>query len=166
MTLGQHLLIVSDAGPLIALAKTHCLHILKKLFAKIIIPPAIATELHLFSFKKGSELLRVAIYDDCWIEISEPLTPPQVLLNILGKGEAEAIFLAKKLKAILLIDEKRGRMIAQREGVKMTGTGAVLIAAKKSKIIKKVSTILNKFQDNGYHISPLLYKKILQLAGE
>ncbi|MGD2091693.1 MAG: DUF3368 domain-containing protein [Candidatus Aminicenantes bacterium] len=48
----------------------------------------------------------------------------------------------------------------------MTGTGAVLVAAKKKGIIEKVSPTLNELLECGYRISNRLQKKILALAEE
>ena len=57
-------IIISDTGPLIALAKSDTLFILHKLFQKVFIPDAVFKELHLESYKKGVDLLKKAINED------------------------------------------------------------------------------------------------------
>ena len=49
--------IVSDAGPLIALAKTGYLSILKDLFKKVLIPPMVFDELCIQAPRPGSKAL-------------------------------------------------------------------------------------------------------------
>ena len=55
------MIIVSDAGPLIALAKTGNLNILKQLFGKVKIPPQVFIELETNSSKPGAINLKAAI---------------------------------------------------------------------------------------------------------
>jgi len=159
------MVIISDTGPLIALAKTHNLIILKKLFERVIITPSVFHELRIFSSKPGASELREAFEIQKWIEASEPIEVPPIL-GVLDPGEAESIVLAKKRNLVLLIDERKGRKIAKKENVKITGTGAVLLAAKQKGIIKKVSPIIDQFTEIGYRISNGLKEKILRLAQE
>jgi predicted nucleic acid-binding protein len=160
------MIIVSDAGPLIALAKIRELNILNRLFEKVKIPPSVFHELRLTSSRPGAIEFKEAIEITKWIEVSDPAHIPHILLYAIEQGEAEAIALAKKDGLVLLIDERRGRKIANKEKVKITGTGAVLVAAKKKGIIKKVSPALNKLLGCGYRISNRLQKKILALVEE
>jgi predicted nucleic acid-binding protein len=160
------MIIVSDAGPLIALAKIRELNILNRLFEKVKIPPSVFHELRLTSSRPGAIEFKEAIEITKWIEVSDPAHIPHILLYAIEQGEAEALALAKKDGLVLLIDERRGRKIANKEKVKITGTGAVLVAAKKKGIIKKVSPALNKLLGCGYRISNRLQKKILALVEE
>jgi predicted nucleic acid-binding protein len=50
--------------------------------------------------------------------------------------------------------------------VKITGTGAVLVAAKKKGIRTKVSPALDELLGCGYRISGALRNRILELAEE
>jgi len=160
------MIIVSDAGPLIALAKTNHLGILKGLFGKVIIPPAVFHELRVSTSRPGADELRKAIEKTRWLEVSGPVHAPDIPFHSFDKGEVEAIILAKTKKMVLLIDERRARRIAKKENVKITGTGAVLVAAKRKGIIKKVSRVLDELMKDGYRISKGLRKKILELAEE
>lgn len=164
--MSRSMIIVSDAGPLIALAKTKKLDILKRLFKKVKIPPSVFHELRITSSRPGAIEFKEAIEITKWIEVSDPVHIPHILLDAIEPGEAEAIALAKKEGLVLLIDERRGRKIAQKEKVKITGTGAILAAAKKKGIIKKVDPALNELLECGYRISKRLRKKIMALAEE
>jgi predicted nucleic acid-binding protein len=158
--------IISDAGPLIALAKTKNLMILERLFEKVKIPPSVLYELRISTSQPGTFDLKAAVEKNKWIEVSSQVKVPPILMNSLDQGEAEAIILAKTEGLVLLIDERRGRRVAKKEKVKITGTGAVLVAAKQKGIIQRVSPILDDLVGCGYRISKSLQKKILKLAGE
>jgi len=67
------------------------------------------------------------------------------LLATVDRGEAEAIALAKRHAAPLLIDESRSRMAARSEGVQVFGSGAVLIRAKERHFIRQVRPHLQRF---------------------
>jgi len=164
--MSKNMIIVSDAGPLIALAKTKKLDILKRLFEKVRIPPSVFHELRITSSRPGAAEFKEALEITKWIEVSTPVNIPHILLDAIEQGEAEAIALAKKEGLVLLIDERKGRKIAKKEKIKITGTGAILVAAKKKGIIKKVSPALNELLECGYRISKRLRKKILTLAEE
>ncbi len=160
------MIIVSDAGPLIALARINKLNLLQDLFKKVKIPPAIFSELSTSASRPGAKVLAEAINALKWIEISEKVNVPRVLLNALDRGEAEAIALARAENVLLLIDERKGRRFALRENVKITGTGAILVAAKKKGLIDRVSQVIDALTNSGYRISPSLRKKFLELADE
>ncbi len=156
-------LIVADAGPLIALAKTGLLDLLKNLFGQVLIPDAVYKELCIGSVRPGSVVLSKAMK---WIRVTSPKEPPVRLLRAIDRGEAEAITLAREKNAALLIDETRGRMAARNEGVTIFGTGALLILAKEKKWIPDVKSHLNALCNSGYRISKPLQKEILHRAEE
>jgi predicted nucleic acid-binding protein len=164
--MSKNMIIVSDAGPLIGLAKIRRLNILNRLFEKVKIPPSVFHELRITSSRPGAIELKEAIEISKWIEVSDPAHIPHILLNAIEQGEAEAIALAKKEGLVLLIDERRGRKVAKKEKVKITGIGAVLVAAKTKGIIEKVAPALNELLECGYRISEGLRKRILELAEE
>ena len=88
------------------------------------------------------------------------------LLKILDKGEAESLFLAKKLDGIALIDEKRGRKVGKKNHIKITGTAAILVKAKQAGKIPLVKPLLNKLTKSGYRLSDRLIDEILKLCDE
>jgi uncharacterized protein len=160
-------IIISDTGPLIALAKTDNLAILQQLFAKVIIPNAVFKELQLNSVRAGTVALKKAIFTDKWIEVyQQKIRLNSTISNVVDPGEAEAIALALELKIILLIDERRGRVVAKQEAIDVIGTAGLLLVAKRKGIIPQVKEILLDIQDCGYRFSDNLLKTILSLAEE
>jgi predicted nucleic acid-binding protein len=160
------MIIISDAGPLIGLAKCNSLHILKSLFERVKVPPSVFQELKTSSSRPGTAQLKDAIETSGWLQVSGPVDVPKILLDSLGEGEAEAIVLAKMESLVLLIDERKGRRVALKENLRITGTGSVLVAAKMKEIISDVSPILDQLVQTGYRLSDSLRKKILELARE
>lgn len=166
-------IIIADAGPLIALATIEKLKLLEKLYKEVIIPVAVEQELKLDSDMPGSRQLKQAV-DEGWIKVNRSALstePLQQLLQILDTGESEAILLTELFSntqtyRFLLIDERKGRMIAKNRGIKIAGTGAVLLAAKDKGYIESVKDELDAMQDTGYRLSSTLKKRLLQLASE
>lgn len=166
-------IIIADASLLIALATIEQLKLLEKLYKEVVIPVAVEQELKLDSDMPGSRQLKQAI-DEGWLKVNSsvlPTEPLQQLLQILDAGESEAILLTElfiKLETyrFLLIDERKGRKIAQQRGIKIAGTGAVLMAAKNKGHIDSVRDELNAMQNTGYRLSNVLRNRLIQLAGE
>ena len=88
--------VVADTGPLIALARAERLELLRRLYERVVVPPAVHDELALDSDRPGARVLAGA-FDAGWI-IAEAV-PDSVLgrelARLLGPGEAEAIALAE-----------------------------------------------------------------------
>jgi predicted nucleic acid-binding protein len=101
--------VVSNAGPLIHLARASHFGLLHTLFGRITIPPAVYEEVVVRGQSQdGSREVSQAK----WIHRRRPRRGDLVtaLGAFLGRGEAEAIALAVEQKAdLLLIDEAQGR---------------------------------------------------------
>jgi len=157
--------VVADAGPLIGLARINRLDLLSRLFEGVLIPKAVEDELRLEDNRPGSRALAAAVSKK-WIKAAAADEPPARLLGALDRGEAEAIVLAAKRNARLLIDDRRGRIAARREGVQVFGIGALLIRSKQRRLIRAVAPVLAALQDGGYRLSARLQNEILCLAKE
>lgn len=140
------------------------LSLLKELFENIIIPGKVFDEL-----AKIPGQIEV-INETAWIEVRQISDEAHFkkLISTLDPGEAEAIVLAIELEAdALLIDEKKGRRIAQKYGLTITGLLGVLIEAKVENLINEVKPILDRLIfDMGFRISPKLYQNILEKVNE
>jgi uncharacterized protein len=165
MKRANHQLIIADTGPLIALAISGQLHLLQHLFEQTLIPQAVHDELCIRSSRPGAAALADALQAG-WIKAVASDPPAKRLLHTLDRGEAEAITLAGSAGCPLLIDETRGRIAASREGIRIFGTGILLLQAKRQKLIPLVEPILHRMQDSGYRISTPLRNETLKRAGE
>lgn len=161
-------IVVSDAGPLIGLSRINLLTVLRKLFGSLVIPPAVSKELGISSRKPGSNRIADAL-NSGWIKtcVLKHKERTKGLLALVDSGEAEAIQLAlEQNNPILLIDDKKGRNVAMRLGLRIVGTGGILVAAKRAGHIEAVSPILEALSESGYRLSSGLCERIKEMAQE
>lgn len=92
----------------------------------------------------------------------------QNLKKRLDDGEAEAIALAVKIDAdFLVIDEWKGRRVAQELGLRIIGIVGILSAAKRKSVIPQVKPILDGLIEIvGFRIHPSIYSAALMDVGE
>jgi len=90
------------------------------------------------------------------------------LISELGPGESEVITLAlEKQTQRVLIDERKARRIAELVyGLTVTGTGGILLRAKKEGFVDAVLPLLREMRRNGYYLSERLVERIAEEAGE
>lgn len=130
------MIVVSDTSPILNLAAVDRLHLLRVLYAEIVVPPTVELEL----LKNGIQL------DSSWTRVVTAGDHKAVALlrQELDPGEAEAIVIAAELGAnLLLIDEKRGRRIALDRGLDVTGLLGVLAEAKARGFIPRCQPLLD-----------------------
>lgn len=165
--MNRNKIIIADTGPLIALTICDLLQIIPKLLGTVYIPNAVYQEVTADPLKTGTNEIIKAV--ETHIIRLEPVSlsePFKELISILDQGEAEAIALASKLKAVLLIDEKKGRKVAQQYHIPLIGSAAVLIQAKKMNFIDAVLPFLEKLKVHGYRLSNNLIHEILVRCNE
>lgn len=111
------MIIVSDTSPILNLAVIGQLHLLPKLYGTVVVPQAVYTEIVI---RGTGQIGAMEVAQANWIECKQIANRPLVtsLEGELDIGEAEAIVLAVELKdVLLLIDERKGRIVANRLGV-------------------------------------------------
>ncbi|MDQ3635304.1 MAG: DUF3368 domain-containing protein [Acidobacteriota bacterium] len=143
-------IVIADSSCLIVLENIKELSLLKKLFGEILITAEVKDEF-------GLELPN-------WIKIRTVKDQSRVdaLSLILDKGEASAIALSMETaESVLIIDEKKGRRIAQELNIKIIGTLGIILKAKENGLISSIEDILEKLENADFRISPSLKKKIL-----
>lgn len=154
--------IVSNTGPLIALAGIHQFDLLQKLFGKITIPAAVRAEVL-------DEVTQKALNSSDWIATHtvQDSIAVQLLREELDPGESEAIVLAREVNAaLLLIDERAARRKASTLALPVIGTLGILLMAKKQALIPVLKPLLNDLRHAGFHMSDELYAQILHSADE
>jgi uncharacterized protein len=150
---------ISNATPLICLAKIKQLELLKKVFGTVTIPQAVKDEVFLKE-KPGYAALQEA-FTKKWIK-GEVVT--QCLHIGLGKGEREAITLARERKEPILLDDAAAIRAAETFNIEVIRTTGVLFLAVKKKIISRKETrmYLQQLVENGYYITPRVYVVLLE----
>lgn len=161
------MIIVSDTSPIHNLAAIHQLDLLQQLYETVIIPEAVYQELTSpeVPVAGGTEVQTLD-----WIQTRsvKNLAVVEALGNELDRGEAEAIALALELEAdLVLIDEHRGRMVAQRLDLHHTGIIGLLVEAKSNGLILEVKPLLDALINQaGFWISRSLYDRVLEMVDE
>jgi hypothetical protein len=160
-------IIVSDTSPINNLAAINHLHLLNQLYETVFIPEAVYRELTDSNFPVAGAI-EVQTFD--WIKTRtiSNLTLVEALSNELDIGEAEAIALAIEMQADqVLIDERRGRLIANKLNLQYTGILGILVEAKSQGLIAEVKPLLNALIDEaGFWIAEPLRNRVLQLVNE
>ena len=138
------MIVVSDATPLIHLAKVKSLNLIKELYQKCYITESVYNETVIEGQKYGHDDSKqiVKALDD-WIEIRDPEGNVSEFVKrySIHVGEATSILLAKELSALLLINERDGRETAKIEGVKVKGTIGIIATGVKENKLSHVSAI-------------------------
>jgi predicted nucleic acid-binding protein len=129
-------LVIADTGPVNYLVLIGSIDLLPALFDKVILPSAVQAEL------KGPDAplsVRNWIADlPAWVHVHE--TPggqsEQAAVEGFDEGETAAIGLAILLDAdLLLMDDRKGVMVARGKGLRVTGTLGVLDLAAQRGLI-------------------------------
>ena len=160
--------VISNTGPIIALAKVDRMSLLKELFGEVFIPTTVHKEL---CAKSGSEwdAIENALKDYLHIEEPIPLDAAvKLVLGDLDEGERQAIGLAVTgdKEVLLLLDDRAGRQAAQKLNISITGIVGILLLAKERGLINGIAEVLECMRNNGYWLSNKIVEVAKQLAGE
>lgn len=160
------MIIISDTTPIISLLKAEQLDLLQKLFQEVIIPKAVYNELiSNTKFQNEAQIIKECSY----IFVEEVIDTKSV--NIfrrvtgLDAGESEAIVMADEKKAdLLLMDERKGRIVAKQMGLTITGTVGILLQSYDEGLLNayEIRESIYKLKECGIRISDSLYDLILE----
>jgi predicted nucleic acid-binding protein len=158
------MIVVCDSSPLFALAICDKLHLLEQMYDAVLIPEAVYKEVSV-SGKLNADKIQAWAHDKVAQIKDDDFI--QKLSELLDLGEAEAIMLYREKNAdYLLIDEKKGRKIAEFYNVNIIGTLGLLLLAKRRGFLDSVKPCLELLQQSTIRIAPELYQMTLQRAGE
>ncbi|MES9902264.1 MAG: DUF3368 domain-containing protein [Sedimenticola sp.] len=161
--------LVSNTGPIIALAKLDRLDLLKATgFQRVCIPRSVYKEL-LGKVGPESATIDAAVEDFIKVgTISHRIeTVEQATLEI-DQGERDVIRLGAVIggDAEILLDDQAGRRAARKLGLAITGTVGLLIAAKRNGAIEQVLPMLEEMRQKGYWLSDALLAQVREMVGE
>lgn len=164
------MIVVSDTSPITNLAAIGQLDLLRHLYSSIVIPEAVYNEM-VSAGKPVPGAIEVQTLS--WIQVqtiddAQRVAALQASQDNIDLGEAEAIALALELNAeLLLMDERRGRALAQNCGLNVTGLLGVLLQAKHKGLISLVRPVVDELiEEADFRLSNQLYQSILQTANE
>jgi predicted nucleic acid-binding protein len=163
------MILVCNAGPVIALAKIDCLTLLQQLGSSVSIPE---TVYHEVLAKPGAETARILQATRAFLKVVPVPNPSSnavvVAIRQLDPGESEVIVLASSSlpPATALLDDAAGRRVAQKLGIPVMGFAGVLLTAKKYHLIDSITPYLLEARNHGYWLSDELICTARQLAAE
>lgn len=147
-------IIISDTSCLIALSKIEKLDLLRDLYQEIIITIDVYQEF-------GGSL-------PDWIIITEAKDKQKQkdIEERLDKGEASSIALALEIdNAMLIIDEIKGRKIAQSFNIEIIGTIGIILLADKKGLVTDVTSLILRLVNKGFRLSDKLINRIIEKYG-
>lgn len=157
-------MIVVDASPLIMLARSELIDVLRVVAGDVIVPEAVWNECIGGGSRPGATAIMSARQaGHIEVRADAVLNDP---LPALGQGEVSAIALAMELGCPVLMDERLGRRVASLHGVRVIGSAAILIAAKQRRLIPAIKPVLADWRAAGYFLSEALLQAVLQRANE
>lgn len=157
------MILVADSSALIALSVCEGLGYLEPLFGEVCVPMAVYQE-SCAADKPEALALREYLQG----KVREVDLKNYVYLDAFADaGETEAMVLYKQLRANhLLIDDQRGRKIAQLNQIQIIGSMGVLLRAKKAGLLPAVAPALLKIDQSRVYLGENLMATVLKLAGE
>ena len=160
--------VVSNASPLIALARIGRFTLLRDLFDHIIVPVAVWQEVVVQGADRPGSAECEAAANAGWLEcraIQDTWTAT-LLQAHLGPRESEAIVLARESSAEwLLMDDDLGRAYALRLGLPVKGTVGILVAAFHAGLVRDLQEALDMLRSEGFRIGERLYSQVLREVG-
>jgi predicted nucleic acid-binding protein len=163
-------LVLSDAAPLICLAQVGGLPWLSTLFGRVHITEAVRDEILTGLGKLGEDAIAQATKRRL-LRVHPEWDSPEPPFPGLGQGEASCIracanLLKRKRDCLLLVDDREARRVASALMIPVTGTAAVIGAAKQAGLIASGRAVFEQLLHSGFRISPAIVDAILESVGE
>jgi uncharacterized protein len=159
--------VVADSGPLIIWARLGRLELLRTVCGEVWVPTPVEYEAVNDPRRPGATAILTALANGLLVrpppENDDLQTTPY---PTLGHGESAAIRLAMRLKCPVLMDEKRGRVVAKAHNVPVIGTLGVLLIARQDGHIDRIKPVLEQMAQMKYFTSPALHEAVMQKSGE
>jgi predicted nucleic acid-binding protein len=151
----MHNIVISDTSCLILLHKIGELDLLRTVYSSVLTTPEVAEEF--------LEDLPIWIR----IESAKDKKYQNFLETQIDRGEASAIALATESEdSLLLLDDLKARLLAQKLNLKFTGTLGVIHKAKQIGAIEKVKPLIEKLIATNFRISENIIEEMLRRNGE
>jgi predicted nucleic acid-binding protein len=159
-------IVIADASPLIALARVDGLAWLQQLFSAVMVTDVVLAEVLKGRYPESEAPIRQALAAG-WLT-THAITTREPVLPDLDEGEASSIRLALSRggPALLLIDERAGRAVAQELGLIVAGTAAVIGLARQHGLIASARPVFAALHASVFRIAPAVIQAVLDRCGE
>jgi len=154
------MIVIADTTPLNYLIVIGCIDALPSLYTHVIIPSSVQNEL--LHANAPVEVRDWMSQPPSWMEVRSPLKISDPALLKLDAGKRDAIALAEELNAqLLIVDELKGRRIAEERGLAVVGTIGVLRDAASLGLID-IKSALDRLSRTTFHLSPGLVERLVK----
>ena len=156
---------ICDTSPIQYLHQIGFLHLLAEFYTRTVIPPAVVDELER-GRAIGIDLPEVRALT--WVKIQAPEGLDKVPTAAdLGAGEKEVLALGMQVPgAVVIVDERLGRLYAEALKLTFTGTLGILLRAKVEGLIPRIEPLLEHLGRLGFRLSARTHVAVLKQAGE
>lgn len=155
---------VLDATPLIYLAKAEALYVLNSF--ETVTSEGVYDEVVIRGKEADApDARRVERYEPEVVEAPENTTYRRLSdAEGLSDADAEVLALAEARDATAVMDEKRGRVIAEAEGIDVRGTAYLLLSSVKRGDVgaEEARGILDRMVESGWYCSTSFYAKVVE----
>ena len=149
----KYSLVIADTSCFILLDKIDKLDVLQHLFSVVYTTPEVANEF-------GKQLPE-------WItiEASADHKYQQLLAQQVDLGEASAIALSfGKENALLILDDRRARRLAQKLKCSFTGTLGIIARAAREGVISSLEEVISQIKQTNFRFSEATFDEVRKAA--
>lgn len=156
---------VTNASPIILLAKVSHVHLLHRSPDELVIPAGVVKEINQIPCTDPAKDW-LAGQGAKWIHPS-PAIDAVVAAWDLGLGETEVLSWARMDGGFTaIVDDGAARKCAKALGLPVRGTLGIVVLAKRQGLVPYVKPVLDELVKAGIHVEPALLTQTLALAGE
>ena len=156
---------LTNASPLIFLAKLNRMDLLSLGVEEVLVPSGVLEEVRA---KRDDAAQQVEARLGHWLKECSWTRPELVqLLPDLGHGEREVVAQALQEQILsVALDDLDARRTARRVGLQPVGTIGLLLAARKRGMLPSLADELERLRALGFRVSASLCEQALHEAGE
>jgi predicted nucleic acid-binding protein len=155
---------VTNASPIITLAKADQLHLLVDLCKNLFVPQAVVAEVLAGPPSDGA---RRALERGWGSVVAPECIAPELLEWRLGAGETAVLAVAMEQRpATAVLDDAAARSCARSLGIEVIGTLGVVLRAKKQGLIPLATTTLKQLCAAGLRLDDEMVRSALHGIGE
>lgn len=156
---------VSDSNPLIWLAKSGRLDLLRRLFGVVLVPPVVREEV--LRGDSADVVLIGEAFREGWLRVGSSEGGLELGgVSGLHSGEADAVLLARGFGALFLVDDREASAVARVLGVQCLGTVGVLLLGLSMGLFGFDDFVecLNRMVGLGFRLGVEVYRGALEEA--
>lgn len=157
------MIVFSNTTPFIALCSVNLLQLMPAIFDTIVVASSVLEEC-----SEGGKIFVPDLVNLPWVRVQAvPVNQRLPAVFELDRGERDTLLLAaQQAEALVLMDEKLGRNMAEYMGLQVTGTLGILAKARTLGLIPSFTLAALDMREQGIFFSEGLVRRIALRLGE